>query len=92
MEDVLENVQQLILLIDEADAFILSANKIKDYPIEVLRMTQNKYPGRFKFVLAGLHNVIRFDKKTLSSNTVYGQLGHINIRPTKHYYASWRKG
>lgn len=81
MEDVLENVQQLILLIDEADAFILSANKIKDYPIEVLRMTQNKYPGRFKFVLAGLHNVIRFDKKTLSSNTVYGQLGHINIRP-----------
>lgn len=81
MEDVLENVQQLILLIDEADAFILSANKIKDYPIEVLRMTQNKYPGRFKFVLAGLHNVIRFDRKTLSSNTVYGQLGHINIRP-----------
>lgn len=84
MDTVMEKAQQLILLIDEADAFILSSGKVKDRPIEVLRVTQNKFLGHFKFVLAGLHNVIRYDKGSLSANTVYGQLGHINIRPFEY--------
>ncbi len=84
MDIIMEKAKQLILLIDEADAFILASNKIKDRPIEVLRMTQNNFQGHFKFVLAGLHNVIRYDKSALSSNTVYGQLGHINIKPFKY--------
>ena len=83
-----DKVKQLILLIDEADAFIMASNKINDKPIEVLRMTQNKFHGHFKFVLAGLHNVIRYDKKSLSPNTGYGQLGHINIKPFEYTEAS----
>ena len=84
IDGVMEKANQLILLIDEADAFILASNKINDKPIEVLRMTQNNFQGHFKFVLAGLHNVIRYDKSSLSSNTVYGQLGHINIKPFEY--------
>ncbi len=84
MDAVMEKAKQLILLIDEADAFILSSGEVKDRPIEVLRVTQNKFLGHFKFVLAGLHNVIRYDKGALSANTVYGQLGHINIRPFEY--------
>ena len=88
MDSIMDKVKQLILLIDEADAFIVASNKIKDRPIEVLRMTQNNFQGHFKFVLAGLHNVIRYDKSSLSSNTVYGQLGHINIKPFEYTEAS----
>ena len=81
IDDIMEKAKQLILLIDEADAFIQASNKVNEYPIEVLRKTQNIHQGRFKFVLAGLHNVIRYDKNNLSSNTGYGQLGHITICP-----------
>lgn len=84
MVEISPKITQLILLIDEADSFIVSSSKEKDHPIEVLRVTQNKYHGMFKFVLAGLHNVIRYDKSSLASNTVYGQLEHINIRPFEY--------
>lgn len=76
-----KKVSKLMLLIDEADQFLLSADREKNKPIEVLRDIRNYSENRFKFVLAGLHNVIRFDKNRLGSNTVYGQLEHINIKP-----------
>lgn len=81
IDSVMDKVKQIILLIDEADAFITASNAKDEYPIEVLRETQNNYTGKFKFVLAGLHNVLRYNKKNLASNTSYGQMGHITIYP-----------
>ncbi len=67
---------QLMLLMDEADSFLDAAAAENNRPVEVLKDLMESHSGRFKFVLAGLHRVIYF-----GNNTVFGQLGHITIRP-----------
>lgn len=74
-------IQKVLLLLDEADAFIQSCNEMSNRPIEILKSIRDDADGRFKFVLAGLHNVVRFDHEQLGGNSVYAQLGHIVVRP-----------
>lgn len=67
-------INNMLLLIDEADSFLYAISPDKYEPIrplvELKRMSQN----RFKFVLAGLHNVCRA-KNATSDNGLFGQLG-----------------
>ena len=79
-----KKIPYLLLLLDEADDFIESCEKVGYRPFDALKDIQNIGPGRFKFVVAGLRNIVRFDKnKALSNNSVLTHLGHITVRPFK---------
>ena len=68
--------KKLILLLDESDEFLASVENSDNRAIDVLRELRETFSGSFKFVLAGLHKVIRFEK-----NSSFGNLDHISILP-----------
>ena len=74
-------INQLLLLIDEADDFLdsISGNSYQEIlPLIDLKRKEN---GQFKFVFAGLHNVCRA-KNATKDNGLFGQLGTpLCIRP-----------
>ena len=74
-------IPYLLLLIDEADAFIESCKAVAYRPFEELKRIQSEGEGRFKFVIAGLRNVVRFDKEALSNNSVLAHLKSYTVRP-----------
>lgn len=74
-------IPYLLLLLDEADDFIESCEEIKYHPLDVLKDLQNIGNERFKFVIAGLHNIVRFNREALSYNSVLPQLTSITIKP-----------
>lgn len=80
-------IKKFMILLDETDDFLTSCQDIGNAPIEVLKNIRDYAEGRFKFILAGLHNVIRFDKRQLGGNTVFAQLGHIVIKPFNYLEA-----
>ena len=68
--------KKLMLLLDESDEFLASVENSNSRAIDVLRELRETFSGSFKFVLAGLHKVIRFEK-----NSSFGNLDHISILP-----------
>ena len=66
--------KKLILLLDESDAFLSDPNI--ETAINILRQLLGDFQGKFKFVLAGLHKVIRFEK-----NSSFTNLNHISVLP-----------
>ncbi len=68
--------KKLILLLDESDEFLASVENSDSRAIDILRELRETFSGSFKFVLAGLHKVIRFEK-----NSSFGNLDHISILP-----------
>ena len=74
-------IPYLLLLLDEADAFIESCEEVKFHPLDVLKDLQNIGSERFKFVIAGLHNIVRFNREALAYNSVLPQLTSITIKP-----------
>lgn len=77
-----EFIPYLLLLMDEADAFIESCEEVNYQPLDALKDIQSIGTGRFKFVIAGLRNVVRFDQnKSLKNNRVLTHLGHLTIKP-----------
>lgn len=88
LTDSKKKINKLMILYDEADSFLVAAAEEKNRPIEVLKDIRDYAEGRFKFVFAGLHNVIRFDRKQLGGNTVFAQLSHIVIRPFEYLEAN----
>ena len=79
-----ERIPYLLLLIDEADEFIASSASIKYKPIEELKKLQENLPGQFKFVMAGLRNVVRFNKAlALGNNSVFAHLTSLTVKPFK---------
>ena len=74
-------IPYLLLLLDEADEFIESCEEVKYHPLDVLKDLQNIGNERFKFVIAGLHNIVRFNREALSYNSVLPQLTSITIKP-----------
>lgn len=77
-------VHKLMLLLDEADAFLEACESNQNRPLEVLKELKDTFNGQFKFVLAGLRDVVRFDKRRLGGNSVLAHLGHITIRPLQY--------
>ena len=76
-----ENIDKLMILYDESDHFLVDAAVQQNRPIEVLKDIRDYVPGHFKFIFAGLHNVIRFDRRQLGDNTVFAQLDHLVVKP-----------
>lgn len=75
-------IPYLLLLLDEADAFIESCEEINFKPFDALKEIQSIGSGRFKFVVAGLRNVVRFKRKAaLGNNSVLTQLQSMTVKP-----------
>lgn len=68
--------KKLLLLMDESDTFL--SEKESEQAIDILRELLVAFNGQFKFVLAGLHKVIRFEQ-----NSSFGNLNHISVLPFK---------
>ena len=68
--------KKLLLLLDESDTFLSSPDS--ESAIDILRELLVAFSGQFKFVLAGLHKVIRFEQ-----NSSFGNLNHISVLPFK---------
>lgn len=75
-------IPYLLLLLDEADAFIESCQRVNFHPFDALKDIQSVGTGRFKFVVAGLHNVVRFKRNlALSNNSVLTHLTSLTVKP-----------
>lgn len=81
LNETSERIPYLLLLIDEADAFIENCKAVDYRPFEELKNIQTIGQERFKFVIAGLRNVVRFDKEALSKNSVLAHLKSYTVRP-----------
>ncbi len=74
-------INYLLLMLDEADEFIRTSMEDGDVPITALK---NLPSGRFKIVMAGLHNLSRFaHKKVIGSNSTIIHLSSTVVRPFK---------
>lgn len=77
-----DRIPYLLLLIDEADAFVESSGKVGYSPFDNLLEIQNVGQKRFKFVIAGLRNVVRFNRdNAISANKSMTKFGALAIRP-----------
>lgn len=78
-------VHYFLLLLDEADAFLKSCEDVNYKPFEELKAIQTIGYGRFKFVVAGLRDVVRFNRiVALKDNSVLPQLSSITVKPFKY--------
>ena len=69
-------------MLDEADCFIDDCRSIDYAPFVSLKDVQQSTNGRFKFVLAGLHNIVKFKREVaLGRNSVIAHLSSINVKP-----------
>lgn len=77
-----KKIPYLLLLIDEADVFIESCEKVDFHPFDALKDIQSIGQGRFKFVVAGLRNIVRFKRNiALGNNSVLTHLSSITVKP-----------
>ena len=81
-------IPYLLLLLDEADAFIESCESINYRPFDSLKEIQNLGVGRFKFVIAGLRDIVRFNRDVaLGNNSVLPHLDVVTVKPFRTYEA-----
>lgn len=73
----------LLLMLDEADHILNLFEEDNFQTLGEMKRLQQTTNGRFKFVLAGLHNLVRFSQKALGGNSVLPHLGGITIQPMK---------
>lgn len=79
-----EKIPYLLLLLDEADTFIESCEAVHYHPFEVLKDVQEIGTGRFKFVAAGLHHVIRLKQSSaLGDCGVLADMESLPVTPFK---------
>ena len=77
-------IPYLLLLLDEADAFIESCEEINFRPFDELKDVQSVGTGRFKFVIAGLRNIVKFKRDAaLGNNSVLTHLKNMTVKPFK---------
>lgn len=82
LQDSADRIPYLLLLLDEADAFIESCEKVNYQPFDALKEVQSIGTDRFKFVVAGLRNIIRFKRDiALGNNSVLTHLDSVTVTP-----------
>jgi len=82
LQNSTDRIPYLLLLLDEADAFIESSEKVNYQPFDALKEVQSIGTDRFKFVVAGLRNIIRFKRDiALGNNSVLTHLDSITVTP-----------
>ena len=75
-------IPYLLLLLDEADVFIDSCESINYRPFDALKDIQSVGAERFKFVIAGLRNIVRFKREAaLGNNSVLTHLQSMTVKP-----------
>ena len=76
-------ISYFLLMLDEADTFIETCAEVDYEPISALsRIQREDYNGtRFKFVIAGLHNVVRYDKRAQEKNGILPTLPPLTVTP-----------
>jgi len=78
------HIPYFLLLLDEADAFIESCATDNYHAFDALKDIQSVGVGRFKFVIAGLRNIIRFNRQAaLGNNNVITHLASMTVKPFK---------
>lgn len=76
-----KRIPYLLLLLDEADVFIDSCAAVNYQPLDALKDIQSIGAGRFKFVIAGLRNIVRFKREALGNNSVLTHLQPMTVKP-----------
>ena len=77
-----EPIRYLLVMLDEADDFIKDIARERYYPIVELKKLQEAMPDRFKFVIAGTHDIVRFHRASaLSENTGIPHLKSLPVKP-----------
>ncbi len=72
---------KLMLLIDEADILLGRDRETSYAALSEIKRVQDAFGSRFKFVFAGLHNVMRLHNEALDNNSDLPKLGSVNIKP-----------
>ena len=70
-------INYLLIMLDEADEFIRTSAEDGNPPISA---TKNLPSDRFKLVMAGLHNLSRFNREMLQGNSNLIHLSHVIVR------------
>lgn len=84
LRDEEEPIPYFLLMIDEADVFIESCEMVEYQPFDALKDIQSIGSGRFKFVVAGLRNIVRFKRTAaLANNRVLTHLSSLTVTPFK---------
>lgn len=77
-----EEISYFLLMLDEADAFINDCANCGYRPLVALKDIQQSLPGQFKYVLAGLHNIVKFNRQVaLGNNSVITHMPSLKITP-----------
>lgn len=85
LKDEAKPIHYFLLLLDEADAFLDSCKDVQYKPFDALKDIQAVGEGRFKFVVAGLRDVLRFEHEAaLNDNSVLPQLSSMTVKPFKY--------
>lgn len=80
LRDEKDYIPYLLLMMDEADVFIESCEAVNYSPFDALKDIQSIGTGRFKFVVAGLRNVVRFKQNVaLGNNSVLTHLSSLTV-------------
>ena len=80
LKDLSQPITYLLLMLDEADKFIESCKAVDYRPITLLK---EMLSPNFKFVLAGLHNLAKFDHDFYANNSDFAHLESCVIYPFK---------
>lgn len=77
-----DEISYFLLMLDEADAFINDCANCGYRPLVALKDIQQSLPGQFKYVLAGLHNIVKFNRQVaLGNNSVITHMPSLKITP-----------
>lgn len=77
-----EEITYFLLMLDEADVFINDCANHGYRPLVALKDIQQSLPGQFKYVLAGLHNIVKFNRQVaLGNNSVITHMPSLKITP-----------
>ena len=77
-----DEISYFLLMLDEADIFIEDCANYGYRPLVALKDIQQSLPNQFKWVLAGLHSVVKFNRQVaLGNNSVITHLPSLKITP-----------
>ena len=77
-----DEISYFLLMLDEADAFINDCANCNYSPLTAMKGIQQSLPGQFKYVLAGLHNIVKFNRQVaLGNNSVITHMPSLKITP-----------
>ena len=77
-----DEISYFLLMLDEADELIKTSAACNYQPLVALKDVQETMDKRFKYVLAGLHNVVKFNRDVaLGRNSVITHMSSLKITP-----------